>query len=109
MEFNKLLSASGGPNQRREEEARASAGGTDAGVSDDLDFAQMYLTCLPERYMEAKFTLTAYLACWLILKLCKRALEKRCSASQKVGFHINYKMPPDASSLTNSQPILVDN
>ncbi|XP_028586481.2 LOW QUALITY PROTEIN: rho guanine nucleotide exchange factor 4 [Podarcis muralis] len=83
MEFNKLLSASGGPNQRREEEARASAGGTDAGVSDDLDFVQMYLTCLPERYMEAKFTLTAYLACWLILKLCKRALEKRCSASQK--------------------------
>ncbi|KAF7254257.1 Protein HIR1 [Varanus komodoensis] len=67
MEFNKLLSAAGG-HQRRQEEVGSS---NDADVREDLDFVQMYLTCLPERYMKAKFTLTAYLACWLILKLCK--------------------------------------
>ncbi|KAM6443194.1 rho guanine nucleotide exchange factor 4 isoform 3-T3 [Liasis olivaceus] len=70
MEFNKFLSASGG-HQRRQEEACAGAGSSDAGVVDDVDFVQMYLSCLPERYMKAKFTLAAYLACWLILKLCK--------------------------------------
>ncbi|XP_062988517.1 LOW QUALITY PROTEIN: rho guanine nucleotide exchange factor 4 [Elgaria multicarinata webbii] len=80
MELNKFLSASGG-HPRRQEEAGSS---DEAGVSEDLDFVQMYLTCLPERYMKAKFTLTAYLACWLILKLCKRAWEKRGPASQKV-------------------------
>ncbi|KYO40425.1 hypothetical protein Y1Q_0013240 [Alligator mississippiensis] len=36
-----------------------------------------------ERYMKAKFSLTAYLACWLVLKLCKKACEKRLSASNK--------------------------
>ncbi|XP_060098664.1 uncharacterized protein LOC132574320 [Heteronotia binoei] len=84
MELNRLLSMSGEENQRRQEEACTGAGSSRAGVSGELDFVQMYLTCLPENYMKAKFTLTAYLACWLILKLCKRALEKRCSASQKV-------------------------
>ncbi|XP_054692066.1 rho guanine nucleotide exchange factor 4 isoform X1 [Grus americana] len=33
--------------------------------------------------MKAKFTLTAYLTCWLLLKLCKKAYEKRLSASKK--------------------------
>ncbi|XP_042313249.1 rho guanine nucleotide exchange factor 4 isoform X1 [Sceloporus undulatus] len=82
MEFNKFLGASGG-HRRRQEEAPAGAGSSDAEVRDDLDCVQMYLTCLPERYMKAKFTLTAYLACWLILILCKRAWERRCSTSQK--------------------------
>ncbi|OPJ79233.1 hypothetical protein AV530_005130 [Patagioenas fasciata monilis] len=33
--------------------------------------------------MKAKFTLTAYRTCWLLLKLCKKAYEKRLSASEK--------------------------
>ncbi|XP_020658732.3 rho guanine nucleotide exchange factor 4 isoform X1 [Pogona vitticeps] len=85
---NKLMGASGGhprgQEEEEEEDARPGASGWDAGVrSNDLDCVQMYLTCLPERYMKAKFTLTAYFMCWLILKLCKRAWEKRCSAAQK--------------------------
>ncbi|XP_053162431.1 LOW QUALITY PROTEIN: uncharacterized protein LOC128349701 [Hemicordylus capensis] len=83
MEFNRFPSASGEENQERQEEACAGADSSGSGMSNELDVVQMYLTCLPERYMQAKFTLTAYLASWLILKLCKRALEKRCSASQK--------------------------
>lgn len=71
MEFNRLLSASGEENQRAQEEACAGAGSTSGGINEELDFVQMYLTCLPESYMKAKFTLTAYLASWLILKLCK--------------------------------------
>ncbi|XP_013907619.1 PREDICTED: rho guanine nucleotide exchange factor 4 [Thamnophis sirtalis] len=82
MEFNKFLNASGG-HQRRQEEAFAGAGSSEARVDDDVDFVQMYLSCLPERYMKAKFTLTAYLVCWLILKLCKTAWEKRYPAIQK--------------------------
>ncbi|KAJ8357160.1 hypothetical protein SKAU_G00199540 [Synaphobranchus kaupii] len=37
-----------------------------------LDEVQMHLTCLPERYMRAKFTLSAYILCWTVLKLCQR-------------------------------------
>lgn len=37
----------------------------------DLDEMQMHLTCLPERYMRAKFTLSAYILCWTVLKLCQ--------------------------------------
>lgn len=36
-----------------------------------LDEVQMYLTCLPERYMRAKFALSAYILCWAVLKLCQ--------------------------------------
>ncbi|XP_068880417.1 rho guanine nucleotide exchange factor 4 [Aphelocoma coerulescens] len=43
----------------------------------------MYLTCLSEQYMKVKFTLTAYLICWLLLKLCKKTYEKRLAASKK--------------------------
>ncbi|XP_039583996.1 rho guanine nucleotide exchange factor 4 isoform X1 [Passer montanus] len=43
----------------------------------------MYLTCLPEQYMRVKLTQTVYLICWLLLKLCKKAYEKRLSASKK--------------------------
>lgn len=71
MELNRFLSVSEEENQRRPEEACAGAGSSRAGISSELDFVQMYLTCIPESYMKAKFTLTAYLACWLILKLCK--------------------------------------
>lgn len=70
MEFNKFLNASGG-HQRRQEEAFAGAGSSEDSVDNDVDFVQMYLSCLPEGYMKAKFTLAAYLVCWLILKLCK--------------------------------------
>ncbi|XP_060624146.2 rho guanine nucleotide exchange factor 4 isoform X1 [Anolis sagrei] len=83
MEVNKFLGAPGGHRRRQEEDCTAGAGSRDAEASDDLDYVQMYLTCLPERYMKAKFTLTAYLACWLILKLCKRAWERRGSTSHK--------------------------
>lgn len=40
-------------------------------VHEELDLVQMYLICLPEQYMKVKFTLAAYLTCWLLLKLCK--------------------------------------
>lgn len=40
-------------------------------VHEEPDLVQMYLTCLPEQYMKVKFTLAAYLTCWLLLKLCK--------------------------------------
>ncbi|KAL1006662.1 hypothetical protein UPYG_G00075080 [Umbra pygmaea] len=43
---------------------------------------QMHLSCLPERYMTAKFTLSAYMLCWAMLKLSQRL---RCTpALQKV-------------------------
>lgn len=71
MEFNRLLGASGEETWRAHGEACAGAGSSSAGVHQELDFVQMYLTCLPESYMKAKFTLTAYLAGWLIWKLCK--------------------------------------
>lgn len=34
-----------------------------------LEEVQLHLTCLPERYMMAKFTLSAYMLCWAALKL----------------------------------------
>lgn len=40
-------------------------------VHEELDLVQMYLICLPKQYMKVKFTLAAYLTCWLLLKLCK--------------------------------------
>lgn len=85
MEFNRFLRISGEENRRIQEETCASTGNSRASVSEEMDFVQMYLTCLPEPYMKAKFTLTAYLACWLILKLCKvRTVHK--SAALIVNF-----------------------
>uniref|UniRef100_A0A673G159 Rho guanine nucleotide exchange factor 4-like n=1 Tax=Sinocyclocheilus rhinocerous TaxID=307959 RepID=A0A673G159_9TELE len=41
-----------------------------------LDEVQMHLACLPERYMRAKFSLSAYIFCWTVVKLCQApALE----------------------------------
>ncbi|XP_056112982.1 uncharacterized protein arhgef4 isoform X2 [Rhinichthys klamathensis goyatoka] len=37
-----------------------------------LDEVQMHLACLPERYMTAKFSLSAYIFCWTVVKLCQR-------------------------------------
>ncbi|XP_048019001.1 uncharacterized protein arhgef4 isoform X2 [Megalobrama amblycephala] len=37
-----------------------------------LDEVQMHLACLPERYMRAKFSLSAYMFCWTVVKLCQR-------------------------------------
>lgn len=72
MEFNRCTSAPVEEARRRQEAGEDAA--PDSGsrvVSEELDLVQMYLTCLPDRYMKAKFSLTAYLACWLVLKLCK--------------------------------------
>jgi len=72
MEFNRCLGASAeeknGRQEGRENDINNAASSV---VHEELDLVQMYLTCLPERYMKAKFTLTAYLTCWLLLKLCK--------------------------------------
>ncbi|XP_056597080.1 uncharacterized protein arhgef4 isoform X3 [Triplophysa dalaica] len=38
-----------------------------------LDEVQMHLACLPERYMRAKFSLSAYIFCWAVVKLCQRS------------------------------------
>ncbi|KAJ8409538.1 hypothetical protein AAFF_G00229390 [Aldrovandia affinis] len=46
--------------------------GNNVHLEGGLDEVQMHLTCLPERYMRAKFTLSAYLLCWTVLKLCQR-------------------------------------
>ena len=35
------------------------------------DEAQIHQTCPSERYMIAKFTLSAYIFCWAVLKLCQ--------------------------------------
>ncbi|XP_065132149.1 uncharacterized protein arhgef4 isoform X4 [Paramisgurnus dabryanus] len=37
-----------------------------------LDEVQMHLACLPERYMTAKFSLSAYIFCWIVVKFCQR-------------------------------------
>ncbi|CAM5139058.1 unnamed protein product [Eretmochelys imbricata] len=84
MELNRCPSASVEEDQRQEDGEDATADAGNRVVSEELDLVQMYLTCLPDTYMKAKFTLTAYLACWLVLKLCKRACEKGDSASKKV-------------------------
>ncbi|XP_076838207.1 uncharacterized protein LOC143483270 [Brachyhypopomus gauderio] len=48
----------------------------DTGRSESgLDEVQMHLACLPERYMNAKFSLSAYIFCWTVLKLCQRRLR----------------------------------
>uniref|UniRef100_A0A669QV87 Rho guanine nucleotide exchange factor 4 n=1 Tax=Phasianus colchicus TaxID=9054 RepID=A0A669QV87_PHACC len=82
MELNRCLGAE--DEERRREGGRddISNVGSSTG-SEELDLVQMYLTFLPERYVKAKFTLAAYLMCWLLLELCKKACEKRLSASEK--------------------------
>lgn len=46
-----------------------------------LDEVQMHLACLPERYMRAKFSLSAYIFCWTVVKLCQVRDYKRVSIS----------------------------
>lgn len=72
MEFNRCLGASAEEEKGRQEggEEDINNAGSSA-AHEELDWVQMYLTCLPEQYMKVKFTLTAYLTCWLLLKLCK--------------------------------------
>lgn len=43
-----------------------------------LDEVQMHLACLPERYMRAKFSLSAYIFCWTVVKLCQVRYLYRC-------------------------------
>ncbi|KAM6389767.1 rho guanine nucleotide exchange factor 4 isoform 8-T8 [Pluvialis apricaria] len=84
MEFNRCLGASAEEEKERPEGGEDDINSAGSSVArEELDLVQMYLTCLPERYMKAKFTLAAYLTCWLLLKLCKKAYEKRLSASKK--------------------------
>ncbi|XP_006125265.2 LOW QUALITY PROTEIN: uncharacterized protein LOC102450331 [Pelodiscus sinensis] len=84
MELNRFSSASVEEDQSLQEDGEDATAAAGNGIaSEELDLVQMYLTCLPDRYMKAKFTLTAYLACWLVLKLCKKACEKGDSASKK--------------------------
>ncbi|XP_037262030.1 rho guanine nucleotide exchange factor 4 isoform X1 [Falco rusticolus] len=103
MEFNRCLGASA------EEEKGRQEGGEDdinnAGssvVHEQPDLAQMYLTCLSERYMKAKFTLTAYLTYWLLLKLCKKAYEKRLSASKKECQRSAVRRATEATEISSS-------
>ncbi|XP_054062824.1 rho guanine nucleotide exchange factor 4 [Rissa tridactyla] len=84
MEFNRCSGASAEEDKGRQEGGEDDINSAGSSVAhEELDLVQMYLTCLPERCMKAKFTLTAYLTCWLLLKLCKKAYEKRLSASKK--------------------------
>ncbi|KAI4897686.1 hypothetical protein NFI96_015724, partial [Prochilodus magdalenae] len=46
-------------------------GGSRAEGNGDMERTHLHLTCLPERYMRAKFSLSAYIFCWAIVKLCQ--------------------------------------
>ncbi|XP_032048910.1 rho guanine nucleotide exchange factor 4 isoform X1 [Aythya fuligula] len=84
MEFNRCLGASAAAEEGRTEGGDDNINNAGSSVAhEELDLVQMYLTFLPERYMKAKFTGTAYSMCWLLLKLYKKACEKRLSASEK--------------------------
>ena len=51
-------------------DVRVSSAGNEASSDTmGLEEVRMHLTCLPERYMYAKFTLSAYMLCWTVLKL----------------------------------------
>ncbi|KAM6063378.1 rho guanine nucleotide exchange factor 4 isoform 2-T2 [Chlamydotis macqueenii] len=85
MEFSRCLGASAEEEKGRQEGGEDDINNASSSVvCEELNSVQMYLTCLRERYMKAEFTLTAYLTCWLLLKLCKKAYEKRLSTSKKV-------------------------
>ncbi|XP_016289048.2 rho guanine nucleotide exchange factor 4 isoform X2 [Monodelphis domestica] len=71
-------------------------------VRQELDWLQLYLSPLPDSYMKAKFTLSAYLACWLILKLCKKAYEQRSRSSKKICLScLNLSPEPSVTSPTD--------
>ncbi|XP_076827323.1 uncharacterized protein LOC143473970 isoform X2 [Brachyhypopomus gauderio] len=44
----------------------------ESGSEESVNEAQLRAACLPERYVTAKFTLCAYIMCWVILKLFQR-------------------------------------
>ncbi|KAL7841948.1 hypothetical protein SRHO_G00236370 [Serrasalmus rhombeus] len=50
-------------------------GGSRAEGSGEMEHTHLHLTCLPERYMKAKFSLSAYIFCWAVVKLCQRRLR----------------------------------
>ncbi|XP_037403592.1 uncharacterized protein arhgef4 isoform X2 [Pygocentrus nattereri] len=60
-------------------------GGSRAEGSGEMEHTHLHLTCLPERYMKAKFSLSAYIFCWAVVKLCQAppvedvAAEAGCS------------------------------
>ncbi|XP_026887411.2 uncharacterized protein arhgef4 isoform X3 [Electrophorus electricus] len=65
-------------NFPKAEEARAGKAEENSGTrctENGLDEVQMHLACLPERYMRAKFSLSAYIFCWIVLKFCQWRLR----------------------------------
>ncbi|XP_072896894.1 uncharacterized protein arhgef4 isoform X2 [Hemitrygon akajei] len=75
--------------------------GDDAGSAESMDLPftepdlhQMYLSCLPDRYMKAKMSLAAYLIDWAIALLCKRALDRNSLLQQQVSESIENLSEP---------------
>ncbi|KAM7370240.1 hypothetical protein PAMP_011511 [Pampus punctatissimus] len=71
----------------------------------------VYLTCLPERYRAAKFSLAAYLLCWALLRWYKASL---CSVATEVFWLTSSQTDPPPhcwiprfSSWTNSDASLL--
>ncbi|XP_036411955.1 uncharacterized protein LOC118796910 [Colossoma macropomum] len=50
-------------------------GGSRAEGNGEMEHTHLHLTCLPERYMRAKFSLSAYIFCWAVVKLCQGRLR----------------------------------
>ncbi|XP_022524026.2 uncharacterized protein arhgef4 isoform X1 [Astyanax mexicanus] len=50
-------------------------GGSGAQENGEMEHTHLHLTCLPERYMRAKFSLSAYIFCWAVVKLYQRRLR----------------------------------
>ncbi|KAL4616827.1 hypothetical protein GN956_G21684 [Arapaima gigas] len=53
-------------------------------TTDGLDAEHNHLTCAPETYVGAKFTVSAYIICWTVFKLCQRL---RCSPAAQQGVY----------------------
>ncbi|XP_066514294.1 uncharacterized protein [Hoplias malabaricus] len=55
--------------------SREEDGGSREEESGEIEHTLLHLSCLPERYMRAKFSLSAYIFCWALVKLCQRRLR----------------------------------
>ncbi|KAF4799052.1 hypothetical protein TURU_058440 [Turdus rufiventris] len=106
MEFNRCLGASAEEEKGRQEggEEDINNAGSSA-VHEELDLEQMYLTCLPEQYMKVKFTQTAYLTCWLLLKLCKKCVTEEMYNDDD-GVETTGVGPGGASAAAATSPLL---
>ncbi|KAI1882688.1 hypothetical protein AGOR_G00237470 [Albula goreensis] len=72
MDGNNINSACSASPAEERSDFGGNGEGNNVHLEGGLDEVQMHLTCLPERYMRAKFTLSAYIICWTVLKLCQR-------------------------------------